>query len=79
VRIFKPYPDYYEECSVDLINVKNYDKNKCCDYRLDYIKGENIFFVVCPKDIVIAKPRNFDDHIQWLIDHQHFEVEFLIK
>ena len=43
---------------------------------MDFIRGEHIFFMVCPKDIVIAKPRNFDDHIQWLIEHKHFEEAF---
>lgn len=74
VRILKAYPDYYEECSVDLIDVRNSDKNKCCDYRLDFIQEENMYFIVSPKDIVVAKPRNMDDHIKWLIDHQKFEV-----
>jgi vacuolar protein sorting-associated protein 41 len=53
LRIIKPYPDYYEECSVDLLNIKDYEKNKCHDYRLDFLRDENTFFVVCPKDIAV--------------------------
>ncbi len=78
LRIIKPYADYYEECSVDSINVKDFEKNKCCDYRLDYLKDENTFFIVCPKDIAVAKPRTLDDHIDWLIERQKFEVKFFI-
>jgi hypothetical protein len=74
LRIIKPFPDYYEEFSVDLINVKDYEKNKCCDYCLDYLMDENMFFIVCPKDIAVAKPRTFDDHIDWLIGRQEYEV-----
>ncbi len=74
LRIIKPYADYYEECSVDLINIRDYEKNKCCDYRLDFLRDENTFFVVCPKDIAVAKPRTLDDHIDWLIERQKFEV-----
>jgi hypothetical protein len=75
LRIIKPFYDYYEEFSVDLINVKDYEKNKCCDYCLDYLKDENMFFIVCPKDIAVAKPRTFDDHIDWLIQRGKYEVK----
>lgn len=31
---------------------------------------EGQFFIVSPKDVVLAKPRNPDDHVQWLMEHQ---------
>ena len=79
LRIIKPYPDYYEECSVDLISIRDYEKNKCYDYRLDFLRDENTFFVVCPKDIAVARPRTIDDHIDWLIERQKFEVNKLLR
>ncbi len=35
---------------------------------------EQIFFVVSPKDIVIARLRDQDDHITWLLEQDMFEV-----
>eukprot|EP00252_Welwitschia_mirabilis_P005003 TRINITY_DN1539_c0_g1_i1.p1 TRINITY_DN1539_c0_g1~~TRINITY_DN1539_c0_g1_i1.p1 ORF type:complete len:997 (-),score=210.12 TRINITY_DN1539_c0_g1_i1:238-3228(-) len=33
---------------------------------------EPLYFIVSPKDVIIAKPRNADDHIAWLVQHnQH--------
>ncbi|RMX42402.1 hypothetical protein pdam_00004865, partial [Pocillopora damicornis] len=34
---------------------------------------ENLFYIVSPKDLVLAKPRNIDDHIKWLMDHGKYE------
>lgn len=31
------------------------------------------FYVISPKDIVIARPRDVDDHIQWLVEHEEYE------
>lgn len=31
------------------------------------------FYITSPKDIVIARPRDIDDHIQWLVDHEDYE------
>lgn len=33
----------------------------------------NYFYVVSPKDIVIARPRDTKDHIEWLLQHKHYE------
>ena len=34
--------------------------------------AENLFYVVSPKDIVIARPRDLDDHISWLLERERF-------
>jgi len=38
------------------------------------VSEENLFYIVSPKDLVLAKPRNIDDHIKWLTDHGKYEV-----
>ena len=35
---------------------------------------ENSFYVVSPKDIVIGKPRDKNDHLQWLMEHEKYEL-----
>jgi len=40
---------------------------------LEYLPGENIFYIVSPKDVVMAKPRDLDDHITWLLERERYE------
>ena len=35
---------------------------------------DNLFYVVSPKDVVVARQRDQDDHISWLLQHDKFEV-----
>ena len=32
------------------------------------------YFVVSPKDVVVGKPRDEDDHIDWLLEQGSFET-----
>lgn len=34
--------------------------------------ASGVFFIVSPRDMVIARPRDFDDHISWLLDRRLF-------
>ncbi len=36
--------------------------------------SEPLFYILAPKDIVMARPRDHDDHINWLLEHQKFEA-----
>lgn len=40
------------------------------DYWLDFLQGENQFFVVSPKDVVVASLLENDDLVAWLIEHR---------
>jgi len=40
---------------------------------LEYIASDNLFYVVSPKDIVLARPRDLDDHISWLLDRLRYD------
>ena len=33
---------------------------------------QSMFYVVSPKDIVVAKPRDLDDHISWLLQNERY-------
>lgn len=44
---------------------------------LECLKEENTFFIVSPKDIVIARPRDKDDHVMWLLEHDKYEVSVM--
>ncbi|ELR10906.1 7fold repeat in clathrin and VPS proteins repeat-containing protein [Acanthamoeba castellanii str. Neff] len=57
-----------EEVSSDALTIHGYESYKATSYRLDHLASESLFYIVSPKDIVLAKPRDLDDHIAWLID-----------
>eukprot|EP01091_Cochliopodium_minus_P012545 TRINITY_DN3820_c0_g1_i1.p1 TRINITY_DN3820_c0_g1~~TRINITY_DN3820_c0_g1_i1.p1 ORF type:complete len:888 (-),score=239.42 TRINITY_DN3820_c0_g1_i1:117-2780(-) len=61
-----------EEISSDALPIQGFERYQSTDYRLDYMAKESIFYIVSPKDIVVGKPRDLDDHIQWLVEHHRF-------
>ncbi|KAL0840814.1 hypothetical protein ABMA28_014624 [Loxostege sticticalis] len=61
------------EVSTDSLNIRGYEEYSCNDYYLDMLIEENRFFIVSPKDIVIASPYDIDDRVNWLTEHGRFE------
>lgn len=33
--------------------------------------------MVAPKDLILAKPRDLDDHVTWLLEHEKFKEAFI--
>ncbi|XP_052869808.1 vacuolar protein sorting-associated protein 41 homolog [Anopheles cruzii] len=64
--------DYVEICT-DSLSMRGYEEYKCDDYHLDCLIEENQYFIVSPKDVVVANLYETDDRIQWLIEHGKFE------
>ncbi|KAI4885937.1 hypothetical protein NFI96_011058 [Prochilodus magdalenae] len=71
--IIQPLPESCEEISSDALTVRNFQDNECRDYRLEHSEGESLFYIISPKDIVVAKERDQDDHIDWLLDKKKYE------
>lgn len=68
-----------EELSSDVLPLSGFDMFGCNDYSLqpafvDDPQGAlDGFYVVCsPRDIVIVKPRDDVDHVQWLVEKQKY-------
>ena len=61
-----------EELSTDGLPIKNFEKYRAMDYRLDYLPAEWLFFLVAPSEIIVAKPRDLDDHVAWLMQQGHY-------
>lgn len=40
----------------------------------EHSEGESLFYIISPKDIVVAKERSQDDHIDWLLEKKKYEV-----
>lgn len=38
------------------------------------LPSDNFYFVVCPRDIVVARERTIEDHVTWHVENKKFEV-----
>lgn len=61
-----------EEISTDSLSVNGFESYFASHYRLEYLASEMVFYIVSPKDIVVARPRDLEDHISWLIERQKY-------
>ncbi|KAF0294963.1 Vacuolar protein sorting-associated protein 41 [Amphibalanus amphitrite] len=73
VRVIRPLPEDYEELSTDELTVRGFQNFSSNQYRLDCLADEGTFFVLAPSDVIVARPRDTDDHIEWLLEHHRFE------
>lgn len=62
-----------EEICSDALSIRGFKAYQPNDYALETLAGENFFYIVSPKDIVVAKPCDLDDHITWLHTRGDFE------
>ncbi|RWS13854.1 vacuolar protein sorting-associated protein 41-like protein, partial [Dinothrombium tinctorium] len=72
-QVIEAHPQDYFEISGDFLSPKGFSNYSCNDYHLEWLPEDGLYFIVCPKDVVIAKPREEDDHISWLLERNHFE------
>uniref|UniRef100_A0A0A1WFZ4 Vacuolar protein sorting-associated protein 41 homolog n=1 Tax=Zeugodacus cucurbitae TaxID=28588 RepID=A0A0A1WFZ4_ZEUCU len=62
-----------EEICTDSLSLRGYQEYTVNDYSLGCIIEENRYFIVAPKDIVVAGLYETDDRVKWLVDHRKFE------
>ena len=62
-----------KEIASDALTVRGFERCRAGDYHLEYLAGENFFYIISPSDIVVAKPCDLDDHITWLQQRGRFE------
>ena len=65
--------DNYIETSTDALSIRGFEEYQSNNYSLENVQEESLFYIISPKDIVLAKPRDFDDHISWLMERDKFE------
>lgn len=73
LRIIAQSKDGPQEVAADALSIRGFEEYRCNDYHLEYIEGENLMLVVSPKDVVVAKPRDLDDHLDFLIEREKYE------
>ena len=71
--IMKPESDEGIEISSDILSTKGYQHYQCLDYHLESLINDDLYFIVCPKDVISVSPREEDDHISWLIERNRYE------
>eukprot|EP00794_Sanderia_malayensis_P011371 gene11371-12556_t len=63
----------YIESSRDALSIRGFEEYQCNNYFIEHVEEESLFYIVSPKDIVLARPRDMDDHIAWLMERDYFE------
>ncbi len=63
-----------EEVSSDALSLSNFHLYGCNDYVLvpSGRSQDEMYLVVSPKDLVVARPRDKADHINWLVEQRKF-------
>ncbi|ORZ22629.1 hypothetical protein BCR42DRAFT_172424 [Absidia repens] len=61
-----------EEISADVLALNGFEHYQANDYVLGFLMEEDMFYVMGPKDLIVARPRDVDDHIEWLMEHERY-------
>ncbi|KAI8972362.1 hypothetical protein BDB01DRAFT_884491 [Pilobolus umbonatus] len=61
-----------EEISDDVLPIHGYKHYQANDYALEFVMEEDLFFIMGPKDVLVAKIPDEDDHIEWLMFHERY-------
>ncbi|KAF7728592.1 Vacuolar protein sorting-associated protein 41 [Apophysomyces ossiformis] len=64
--------DDNEEISADVLALQGYEHYQPNDYVLQFLMEEDMFYIMGPKDVIAARSRDQDDHIEWLLDHERY-------
>ena len=78
-----------EELSADALGISGYERWGCNDYVLVDVEappakgsslsagasltGERYYVVLSPQDLVVVKPRDWRDHVAWLVERKRYE------
>jgi hypothetical protein len=67
--------DKGEEISADALSLANFHLYGCNDYSLvrSLRVNEEMFFVVSPSDVIVVRPRDEADHVEWLVERERYE------
>ena len=65
-----------EELASDALGITDYERWGCNDYvltEIDAAVGDRYYIVLSPRDIVVVRPRDWRDHVAWLVERQRYE------
>ena len=70
LMIIEPLDDDYNVVSTDYLKMKNHEEHSVHDLHLEFLLHDQNYFIVSPKEIFFGKPRDEDDHVEWLISQK---------
>lgn len=74
LHVLEPDGEKYNDISIDVLKpLELYTKYRCNDYFLDSLPEEGRYIIGSLKGIIIAKPRDESDHVEWLLKQEKFE------
>ncbi|KAH9421186.1 Vacuolar protein sorting-associated protein 41 [Dermatophagoides pteronyssinus] len=70
--------DIFTDISDDILTPNEFLKTvqKTRDIQMIYYREENAYLIICPRDLIIARPREEDDSIDWLLSRKKFRHAF---
>jgi len=74
LMVVEPLDDDYNLVSTDLMSIRGHEEYRGKDYQLEYLLDDKFYYILSPKDVIVGKPRDVDDHIDWLVAHEDFEL-----
>lgn len=67
-----------EELANDALTISGFERWGCNDYVLTEVPSatsaeSGSYVVMSPKDVVVVKPRDWKDHVAWLVERRRYE------
>ena len=62
-----------EELANDALSIAGFERWGCNDYVLVEVPEPGAYVVMSPKDVVVVRPRDWKDHVAWLVERQRYE------
>ncbi|KAA0191973.1 hypothetical protein HAZT_HAZT003301 [Hyalella azteca] len=72
LRLLEPQQRSYDEISKDILGTNRYKEYLPLHYKLECVAGGDRWYVLSPRDLVVAKPREPSDSLEWLIEHHKY-------
>ncbi|XP_055328703.1 vacuolar protein sorting-associated protein 41 homolog isoform X1 [Paramacrobiotus metropolitanus] len=73
MRIVRPKWEEFEDVTCDELPLRGALYATYEDYKLQSLPEDGLYFIVSPKDVVVAKPLDLDDVIDWLLERGRHE------
>ncbi|KAJ3268145.1 Vacuolar protein sorting-associated protein 41 [Terramyces sp. JEL0728] len=65
------------EVANDVLSINGFENYQANDYRLEYLAADQIsdvtYYISSPKSIIVAKPRDIKDHIEWQSSLENYQ------
>jgi len=78
MMLVEPHQKSFSLVSIDLLPLSGYEQFTPHDYNVEFCLEDKHYFVMCPTEVVMGKPRDIDDNIEWLVDHEDYSKALMV-